>query len=118
MSLTGRPPYQKTGGSLKKKPNKPRADHRERWSRIVELGCILTYFDVTNCSGRITIHHLYTGAGGRKDHEKVAGLCLNHHLQDEGVNSLTGKISRREWEAKYATERELEEKTKELLGEI
>lgn len=67
---------------------------------------------------RITIHHCGTGAGGRKNHDKVVPLCWEHHLGDEGINSLTGKISRSDWEEKYITEKEMLEQVAVGLGEV
>lgn len=87
-----------------------------RWDRIAELGCQAPE-TVTRHHGYITIHHCGTGAGGRKNHDKVAGLCWGHHLGDNGINSLTGKISRREWENINITEAEMLEKVAKQLGE-
>lgn len=102
MNLCGRPPYQK--GQRRKKSNRPADAERAYWSRVSALGCIV---GPDGCLGRTTIHHCGTGGGGRKDHRKVIGLCWEHHLGDSGVNSLSGKMSRREWESLHGTEEEL-----------
>lgn len=111
MNLTGQLPYQKTNPK-NKKSNRANAEERAYWDRVSKIGCIVKNHE---CRGRITIHHTGTGAGGRKDHKKVLPLCLNHHIGDRGINSLNGKISRREWEGTYGTEVELLDKLKELL---
>ena len=111
MNLCNRPVYQK-GQNLKKKSNDPTAADRRHWDKVAKLGCIVG----GNCSGRITIHHCGCGGGGRKDHKKVIGLCVHHHLGDEGINSLTGKMSRRLWEDRFGTEEELLARVAERLG--
>lgn len=80
-----------------KKP--PTTAQRKRWSRIVEIGCILNNSD---CRGRITVHHCGTGAGGRKDHDKTIPLCFEHHLGKNGIDG--GTISKRGWQVKYGSE--------------
>lgn len=101
MSLCGRAPYQK--GAAKKKRNVPTAAQRKRWDTIVRMGCILTFMGLFHeCRGRITIHHCGTGGGGRKDHDKVVPLCLAMHTGPDGIDGR--KISKREWQAKYANE--------------
>lgn len=115
-NLTGRPVVPK-GQRLKKKPNLPSAAQVRYRERVRKLGCILRYFSLhATCRSATTIHHLYTGAGGRKDHDKIGPLCVEHHLGDEGINSLSGKISRPKWEQRFVTEQEIEAKVKELLG--
>lgn len=110
-NLTGRAVYPKgikrSGGA-----RKPNAEEKRHWDRIGALPCSA---GPIRCQGRITIHHCGTGGGGRKNHMLVIPLCERHHTGDEGINSLTGKMSRREWEEKFGTEREHLEKTKELL---
>jgi len=87
----------------------PTKAQRERWSRIAELGCMV-------CGAyQVTIHHLYCGAGGRKDHDKVAPLCWEHHLGKEGIDGR--KMSKRVWQEKYMTEPEMEKRVKRELGE-
>ena len=95
----------------------PTQAQRERRERVRELGCGLADLFWARCHGYTTIHHCGCGGGGRKDHDKIATLCWEHHLGDEGINSLTGKISRREWEKKYKTEDVLLAETAKKLGE-
>lgn len=83
-----------------------------RWETIRQLGCIVRNRD---CMGRITIHHCGTKMGCRKDHDKVIGLCWEHHLGSEGVDGK--KMSKRGWQDKYGTEEYLLYKTSKLLGE-
>lgn len=114
MNLTGRPVYQK-GQRLKKKPNVATDAQRRKWERIVELGCIVR--EKGGCFGRMTRHHIGTGAGGRKDHDKVVCLCFGHHLGAEGIDSTcTPKpYSKKTWQEKYGQEDDLLAKTEELL---
>ena len=81
---------------------------KARWQRIIDNGCI-----VDTCENYPCIHHCETGAGGRKDHDKVIGLCHFHHQGEQGIHTL----SRRIWQPMYGTERYLIEKTNYMLGE-
>ena len=81
---------------------------RERWNRIAELGCLI-------CGGPATIHHLFTGAGGRKNHDRVAPLCWEHHVGREGIDGRV--MSKKVWQAKYMSEPEMELMVKTMLGE-
>ena len=112
-NLTGQAPYQK-GQRLKKKANRPTAKQRERWERVRALGCIITW-----CQERpVTIHHCGTGGGGRKKHDLVIPLCERHHLGSEGINSLTGGMSRRDWEERFGLEADHLRLVATLLGEL
>jgi len=92
---------------LMKRPTKAQ---RERWSRIAELGCMV-------CGAwQVQIHHCFTGGGGRKDHDKVAPLCHEHHIGREGIDGRV--MSKKAWQAKYMTEDEMIERVKHLLGEV
>lgn len=114
MNLCNRPVYQKGAKHKSRgKARQPTAAERRHWERVAALGCIV---GPDNCSGRTTIHHCGTGAGGRKDHKKVLPLCVHHHLGDEGINSQTGKMSRREWEERFGSEEELLKKLSMLLS--
>lgn len=93
MNLTGQDVYQKV--KRKGKSNTPTKAQRERWEQLRALGCVI-------CGQHAHIHHCHTGAGGRKDHDKVIPLCHFHHQGAEGIHTL----SRRVWEAKYGTEAE------------
>lgn len=66
-----------------------------------------------NCSGRITVHHCFTGGGGRKDHDKTIPLCHSHHLGPEGIDGK--RMSKRAWQEKYGSEASLMVKTQDLL---
>jgi len=85
----------------------PTKAQRERWSRIAELGCIV--------SGRfpVEIHHAKTGAGGRKDHDIVLPLHYDYHRGVHGIHTL----GRKKWQALYGTEDELLIKLKEMEDE-
>lgn len=86
----------------------PTAAQRRRWDRVANLGCLL-------CGGPATIHHLFTGAGGRKNHDRVAPLCYWHHLGPEGIDGR--KLSKKQWQEIHMTEDEMERLVKERLQE-
>ena len=86
----------------------PTKAQRQRWDKVARLGCLI-------CGGSATIHHLFTGAGGRKNHDRVAGLCWEHHVGREGIDGRV--MSKKVWQQKYMTEDEMELMTKQLLGE-
>lgn len=85
----------------------PTAAQRSAWSYIVELGCI-----VQGCDNPPAIHHCHTGAGGRKNHDKVIPLCHYHHQGERGIHTL----GRRVWARHYGTEEQLMRRVDELLG--
>lgn len=91
----------------------PTAAQKRRFDDMVSLGCIVG--PSTYCEGRITIHHCFTGAGGRKDHSKTIPICWGHHLGAEGIDGK--RMSKRAWQEKYGTEAELLEKTEVKLLE-
>lgn len=93
------------------KAKAPTAAQRRRWGIIAELGCVVA--GSSPCEGRVTIHHCGTGAGGRKDHDKVVGLCWGHHLGRQGIDGQ--HMSKRQWQEKYGTETILLKRTKQLL---
>jgi Recombination enhancement, RecA-dependent nuclease len=80
-----------------------------------DLGCIV-------CKGEgidspCEIHHILSGSR-RLGEDYVLGLCQIHH---RGLINTPEAVSRhpwrREFEARYGTEMELLEKTRELCGE-
>ncbi len=115
MSLTGRAPYQKgTKHKSAGKARPPTAAERRHWERVRSLGCIV---GPNGCKGYTSIHHCGTGAGGRKDHMKVIGLCLDmHHIGPEGVDGK--RMSKRAWQEKFGTEDELIARTERLLRQV
>ncbi len=84
----------------------PTKAQRKLWDALRELGCI-----VHACGAPPEIHHCETGAGGRKDHDKVIPLCYHHHRGTEGIHT----IGRKKWQAKYGTEKELMQKARDCL---
>lgn len=105
MNLTGQPVYQRTS---KPKGNRPTSAQRIHWGKIAKRGC-----RVRECSQPAEIHHCLTGAGGRKDHDKVIGLCAHHHRGQQGIHTLSRKV----WEPIYGTEAYHLEQTAKELGE-
>jgi hypothetical protein len=105
MNITGRPPVQKGIKPRLSRGKARQATRQERmqWEKIRALGCILD--NKLECSGRITIHHCGTGAGGRKDHAKVIPLCHEHHQGHSGIDGK--RMSKREWQTQYGSEEKL-----------
>jgi len=86
----------------------PTAEQKRRWNKISALGCLI-------CGGPATIHHLYTGAGGRKNHDRVAPLCWEHHVGRNGIDGRQA-YSKKTWQAEFMTEAEMEARTNALLA--
>jgi len=56
----------------------PTAAQKRRWSKVVELGCLI-------CDGPAEIHHCLHDCGmSQRDHDQVAPLCPGHHLVADG----------------------------------
>lgn len=95
--------------------NPTRAD-KERWSRIVELGCVACILD-GNLGVPPDIHHILSG-GRRIGHRATVGLCPWHH---RGVGEYTEthgpSLARNPklFEERYGTGPELLEMQNELL---
>jgi hypothetical protein len=83
-----------------------------RQNRVRDIGCIVCliagYHDTP-----AAIHHCETGAGGRKDEDKVLPLCHEHHQGKRGIHTL----SRGVWAIYYGTEQYLMDYVAWLLGE-
>jgi len=95
----------------------PTKKQRLRWGKIADLGCIIQILTHTQqCQGDTTIHHCGTGGGGRKNHDKVIGLCWRHHIGDLGIDGK--RMSKGAWQELYRSEEYLLHKTAKLLGEI
>lgn len=98
MNLTGRPVYAK-GNARKARAKPPTKLELRHWEKVRALGC-QAKIGISVCSKPAEIHHCGTGAGGRKDHMKVIGLCTHHHRGKQGIHTL----SRRVWEPIYGYE--------------
>lgn len=85
----------------------PTATQKRRFERVASLGCVI-------CGGIAEVHHCNTGAGGRKDHDKVIGLCVEHHRGSVGIHTL----SRRTWQKMYGTEHLFLNQVSRQLGEL
>ena len=95
MRINPMPVYTK-GQKRKQRGKSPTKAEREHWEKVRSLGCM-----ANGCHSRHPeIHHCGTGAGGRKDHMKVIGLCERHHRGDRGIHTL----SRRVWEPIFGSE--------------
>lgn len=78
-------------------------DEEDRFRRLAAMDCCV---GPVGCKGRISIHHCFTGSGGRKDHMKTIPLCLyGHHLGKKGIDG--GVISKKQWQEIYGSEQEL-----------
>ena len=80
---------------------------RQYMERVASLRC-----SVCNAY-EVTVHHcrINTGMGVRPSHYQTIPLCHFHHQGAEGIHT----IGKKTWEAKYGTQQEMLEKTKELL---
>ena len=87
--------------------NAPTRAQRRRWTEIAYMGCII-------CGGPAEVHHIHTGAGGRKNHDKTIALCFQHHTGKK--HGIHGDLQRRGFEAIHGTEAELLSKTEQLLS--
>ncbi|WP_390566908.1 Ref family recombination enhancement nuclease [Zavarzinella formosa] len=94
MNLTGRSVTPK--GQKRKRSNLPTKAHREYWERVRSLGC-----SVCKASNP-EIHHALTGAGRRRDHDKVIPLCRPHHRGEHGIHTLSRKV----WQEQFGAEQE------------
>jgi Recombination enhancement, RecA-dependent nuclease len=104
MRINPLPVYQK--GTSNKRSKGATEAQRTRWKLIRQLGCRI-------CRQPPEIHHCETGGGGRKDHDKVIGLCYYHHRGTKGIHTLSRSV----WEALFGTEQEHMEQTAKELGE-
>ena len=86
----------------------PTKQQRARWSRIAEMGCMI-------CASPAEIHHCFTGAGGRKNHDKVIPLCPEHHRGAQGIDGRYYGMSKKKWQSIYGTEQELLDKLESML---
>lgn len=84
---------------------KPTKQQLAIWDEMREIGCIL-------CGASPHIHHIETGMGRRKNHDRCIPLCHNHHQGKEGIHTL----GRKAWQAIYGTEQELHEKVMQLIN--
>lgn len=83
------------------------AEERKWMQRVSELSCAA-------CGAyEVTVHHcrINTGMGVRPSHYDTIPLCHHHHQGAEGIHT----IGKKTWEAKYGSQQDMLEKTKELL---
>lgn len=82
----------------------PTKKQREHWQRVSGAGCMI-------CGASPEIHHLFTGAGGRKNHDAVIGLCWLHHRGPQGIHFM----GRKKWQTIYGYEQEMLDKLEGML---
>lgn len=88
----------------------------EIWkSRICDLGCIVCNVYMGIFSPGVPHHPLINGCAAQ-DVDAIC-LCPLHH-QTGGYGVAFHATGRKDWEAKYGTEAELHQKTRELLGDL
>lgn len=66
---------------------------------VATLGCARCWLDSKRENPAVELHHMATGAGGRRDHMDVAPLCFIHHRGRMGIQTL-GKL-RTQFEAMW-----------------
>ena len=57
---------------------------------VAEAGCVIGNRGLSQCSGRVEIHHVAEGSGHRSDFS-VVGLCEEHHRGQAGLHGLGTK---------------------------
>ena len=87
--------------------NSPTAKQLRKWNELVAQGCIACRID-----GRgyvpATIHHCGPTCG-KRDHDRVIGLCAEHHLYQFAVEGVPNREKNPiEFAARYGTDDELQ----------
>ena len=94
MRISPLRPVTPKGLNNTRKHNQPNAKQRKVWSVIASFGCSV-------CKAiEPELHHALTGAGGRKDHNKIFPLCYFHHRGEKGIHT----IGRKAWQLEFGTE--------------
>ena len=92
----------------------PSKKEKEIWNAIAELGCIACRKD-GRFNPYVSIHHC-DGRAKPGAHKKVLALCAGHHQDGSGAMDLIAVHPyKARFEAKYGTQEELMEETKNLL---
>jgi len=82
----------------------PTKAQRARWQILRDHGCII-------CGQSYpSIHHLFTGGGGRKNHDKVAALCHYHHQGEQGIHTLSRKV----FSERFMSEEKMQQKAERI----
>lgn len=92
----------------------PSKKEKELWNAIAELGCIACRKD-----GRFNPYVLIHHCDGRTKpgaHKKVLALCAGHHQDGSGaIDLIAVHPYKARFEAKYGTQEELMQETKNQL---
>jgi hypothetical protein len=81
-----------------------------------DLGCIVCHGQ--GVDSPCDLHHILRGSR-RIGEDSVIGLCPMHHRSGLNTKEVVSRHPwRREFEARYGTEAELLQKTRELCGEL
>ena len=92
----------------------PSKKEKELWNAIAELGCIACRKD-GRFNPYVSIHHC-DGRTKPGAHKKVLALCAGHHQDGSGaIDLIAVHPYKARFEAKYGTQEELMEETKNLL---
>lgn len=92
----------------------PSKKEKELWNAIAELGCIACRKD-GRFNPYVSIHHV-DGRTKPGAHKKVLALCAGHHQDGtSGLDLIAVHPYKARFEAKYGTQEELMEETKQLL---
>lgn len=93
---------------------KPTSAESAHIFRVVAAGCIVCR-NLGYGETPAEAHHIGNGTmGKRADNYSVIALCPNHHRY--GGHGVAVHAGRKEFEARYGTERELLEQTRRELG--
>lgn len=107
-NICKRPPYSKSSPADKRRGNNPTAAQRAKWEERRALGCQVEGYH----EGAIAQHHIETGLGRKKDHDRTISLCHNHHQGKDGFHTIGSKA----WEAIHGTEAEIFDRQEALLA--
>lgn len=92
----------------------PSKKEKELWNAIAGLGCIACIKD-GRFNPYVSIHHC-DGRTKPGAHKKVLALCAGHHQDGTGaIDLIAVHPYKARFEAKYGTQEELMEETKQLL---
>ena len=93
---------------------KPTSAESEHIARVVAAGCIVCR-NLGYGETPAEAHHIGNGTmGKRADNYSVIALCPNHHRH--GGHGVAVHAGRKEFEARYGTEKELLEQTRREMN--
>lgn len=92
------------------KKHKTKAD-KDRFAALKRMGCCICWMFYKQGSPA-DIHHIETGMGRRKDHQRTIPLCKSHHQ----IGPFAVHVDKRRFERLYDTESDLLAKVNKMLA--